>query len=108
MSVEIALQNVQVASAVIQLTAGSNEFLFIQMVLFPILYYVFQLGYAVLFIIFYNLAKRKRWISDDKEVQEKDFLKSSDKEANGMNLKENEVKKSTSNEGNDNIAFEAS
>jgi len=105
-AVETALQNAQIAAAVIELTAGNRILLFIQMVLFPLLYYVFQVGYSVIFIIIYNVAKRRGWIIEDKEDVAEDLLKSFKKEADNTDMKAKEDKKSEENNGQDNPAFD--
>ena len=51
-AVETSMQNAQIAATVIELTAENRICLFIQMVLFSSLYYVFEVGYAVIFILF--------------------------------------------------------
>jgi len=98
-AVETALQNAQIASAVIEFTAGNMIHLFVQMVTFPLLYYAFQVGYAVIFIIIYNVARRKGWIIEDMEEVADDELKSTAKVANSMDMK------SDANVGYDNPAF---
>ena len=104
-AVETALQNAQIASAVIELTVGNQILLFIQVVLFPLFYYIFQVGYSVLFIIFYNLAKRKGWIVEDEEDAGVDLLKSK-KKTDNLDMKKKEAEKSAPNDGKENPAFE--
>ena len=101
------MQNAQIAGTVIELTAGNTPSLFIQMVLFPLLYYVFQVGYAVIFILFYNLAKRKGWIEEDTEDVDADLLSKSKVESKGMDMKKKKKDtKAASNHEAENPAFE--
>ena len=97
-AVETSMQNAQIVTAVIELTMGRQRLFYSQAVLFPILYYVFQVGYAVIFIFFYNLAKHKGWIKEEKETVEVNCLTSSNSKAqsNSMNMKEKETESSTS------------
>ena len=54
---EVALQNATVCSAVIN---GSFPIALIgKMVVFPLLYYIFQLAYSIFLIIFYRVMKFK-------------------------------------------------
>ncbi|CAK8690781.1 unnamed protein product [Clavelina lepadiformis] len=68
-SVETALQNAQIAAAVIQISFGKSRII-IAMLLFPLLYYVFQVGYSAIFAGIFITAKRRGWIKEDKEEQE--------------------------------------
>jgi len=75
------------------------------MVLFPILYYVFQVGYSIIFIIFYIVAKREGWIIEDEEDVAETLSNSPEKEMESMDMKSNGANKSTTSDGEDNPAF---
>ena len=103
--VETALQNAQIASAIIELVAGRRILLFIEMVLFPLLYYIFQVGYSVLFIVLYNYAKRRGWVTENEELISVDLSEDKD---NGMDLnaKEKEAQEKSRKNGETNPTFE--
>ena len=54
---EVALQNATVAAAVIQGSFAGRLLLLGQMVVFPLLYYVFQVGYSLIFVGIYKALK---------------------------------------------------
>ncbi|CAK8690780.1 unnamed protein product [Clavelina lepadiformis] len=60
-ALETAFQNVQIAAAVIQISFGRSPII-VAMILFPLLYYIFQVGYCALVTSFYTLAKRQGWV----------------------------------------------
>ena len=68
-AVETSLQNAQIAASVIELFNSRirNQFLLVQMLLFPLLYYLFQVVYSIIFIIFLNIAKRKGWVKESND-----------------------------------------
>lgn len=58
-STEVALQNVQVSAAVIQGSfAGQRQILGL-MVAIPLLFYIFQVAYSIIFVVGYKVAVKK-------------------------------------------------
>ena len=66
---EVALQNAQVCSAVIQgsfqATTLEGAIILGKMVVFPLLYYCFQVGYSVIFVVIYKVMKKKVNLCND-------------------------------------------
>jgi len=66
---EVALQNAQVCSAVIQgsfqATTLEGAIILGKMVVFPLLYYCFQVGYSVIFVVIYKVMKKKGYFADE-------------------------------------------
>jgi len=71
---EVALQNVLVCSAVIQRSFYDPENMYTLevMIVYPLLYYITQIAYSLLFILLYKRVKKKVTIEDEhiKEIQE--------------------------------------
>lgn len=68
---EVALQNAQVCSAVIQGSFASQRLILGKMVVFPLLYYLFQVGYSLIFVGIYKFLKTKGHFADeDAEIEE--------------------------------------
>jgi len=64
LALEVSLQNAQVAAAVITLTF-SNPIVQLQIILFPLLYYVFQVSYAALLAGVVILGRKMGWIKGE-------------------------------------------
>jgi len=77
---EVALQNATVCSAVIN---GSFPIALIgKMVVFPLLYYIFQLAYSIFLIIFYRVMKFKGYFNEESEETENETNFKMDKDGN--------------------------
>ncbi|XP_076815657.1 ileal sodium/bile acid cotransporter-like isoform X1 [Clavelina lepadiformis] len=71
-AVEIALQNVQVAGSIIQISFGAIPAVLVKTVLFPFLYGVFQLVYSITMGLVMIVGRRHGWLGDDETVYKLD------------------------------------
>jgi len=62
---EVALQNAQVSGSVIQGSFATNLVALTAMISFPLMYYLAQCAYSVVFVLLYKFLKRKGYFSDE-------------------------------------------
>jgi len=62
---EVALQNAQVAASVVQGSFSTNLAVLAVMVSFPLMYYLAQCAYSVVFVLLYKLLKRQGYFADE-------------------------------------------
>uniref|UniRef100_H2Z5D2 Uncharacterized protein n=1 Tax=Ciona savignyi TaxID=51511 RepID=H2Z5D2_CIOSA len=68
--IEIAFQNVQVCSAVLTTTfLATQPRIFGQLILFPLLYYIFQIAYAVLYLVIVRVGRKYGYFEEEEEVE---------------------------------------
>ena len=67
------MQNIHVALVASQRIAGTDNEFFAYMAVFPLIYNIFQIGYAIFFILLYTLAEKKGWIHPYEEDIERNL-----------------------------------
>ena len=102
-AVETGMQNAQIAAAIVILITRDNRRLQARIILFPILYYLFQFGYSLIYIAIFNFAKRRGWITED---EEKIPIDVEDKTGADAEMNTKPAAKATSANGEDNPTFE--
>nr|XP_026694373.1 ileal sodium/bile acid cotransporter-like isoform X2 [Ciona intestinalis] len=97
--IEIALQNVRICISVLTTTfLATRPRIYGQIVLFPILYYIFQIGYSILYGVVLHVGRRYGFIQLEEEEMIEDESEEKKKD-------ENETKKDPE-DGKENPAYE--